>query len=130
MNVYRKSLVVQLMLFIIFFIIGANVIVNHYLRESAPWIAYVIVALLVAFGVLGFIIYKRPDTRVSIVTPREMKVLRYILYGYFFIYIVQMILSSRVVGSNLTLLNISVGVILMLIALYGIYLQYKIIRIK
>ena len=129
MNVYRKSLVVQMMLFMIFFIIGANVIINHYLRESMPWIAYIIVGLLVVFGVLGFVYYRKPDERVSVVTPKEMKIIRYMLYGYFGIYILQMILSS--VGTiNLEILNITVGVVLMLIAVYGMYIQYRIIKNK
>jgi len=116
----------------IFFIIGANVIINHYLRESMPWIAYVIVALLVGFGVLGFIIYRRPDDRVSVVTPKEMKMIRYMLYGYFFIYILQMILSSIYNGNVevLTILNISVGIVLMSIALYGMFIQYRIVKTK
>ena len=127
MNVYRKSLVVQIMLFMIFFIIGANVIINYYLRESMPWIAYVVVVLLVAFGVLGFVIYRKPDDRVSVITPKEMKTIRYMLYGYFFVYIMQMILAS--LGTiDLAILNITVGVILMLIALYGMFLQYRIIK--
>lgn len=132
MNVYRKSLVVQVMLFGIFFLIGGNVILNYYLGASMPWLSYVIIALLVTVGVLGFIIYRKPDTRVSVVTPKEMSLLRYLLYGYFFIYIVQMILSGvQVVQENyLTLLNLVTGSILMIIALYGGYVLYKILKIK
>ncbi|MBU1093390.1 MAG: hypothetical protein KKH01_02895 [Firmicutes bacterium] len=132
MNVYRKSLVVQLMLFGVFFLIGANVILTHYLSETMPWLTYVIISLLVVGGVLGFIIYKRPDTRISVVTPKEMSMLRYLLYGYFFFYILQMILSSVQVikDSYLDLLNIATGSILMLIALYGGFTLYKILKIK
>lgn len=132
MNVYRKSLVVQLMLFGVFFLIGANVILTHYLSETLPWLTYVIISLLVLGGVLGFIIYRRPDTRISVVTPKEMSMLRYLLYGYFFFYILQMILSSvQVIKDNyLDLLNVGTGSILMLIALYGGYTLYKILKIK
>jgi len=132
MNVYRKSLVVQIMLFGIFFLIGGNVILNHYLGASLPWLTYVIIALLVTVGVLGFIIYRRPDTRISVVTPKEMSLLRYLLYGYFFVYIVQMILSGVQVvrESYLDLLNIATGSILMLVALYGCYVLYRIIKVK
>lgn len=132
MNVYRKSLVVQVMLFGIFFLIGGNVILNYYLGASLPWLSYVIIALLVTVGVVGFIIYRRPDTRVSVVTPKEMSLLRYLLYGYFFIYIVQMILSGvQVVRDNyLDLLNIATGSILMIVALYGGYILFRILKIK
>lgn len=132
MNVYRKSLIVQIMLFGIFVLIGGNVILNHFLGATLPWLSYVIIALLVVSGVLGFIIYRRPDTRVSVVTPKEMSVLRYLLYGYFFIYILQMILSGvQVVKANyLDLLNVATGSILMLVALYGIYVLFRILKIK
>ncbi|MFH0766932.1 MAG: hypothetical protein ABH890_06905 [Bacillota bacterium] len=129
MNVYRKSLVIQFMLFIVFFIIGANVIINHYLKAAMPWIGYVVISMLVIFGVVGFIIYRKPDTRVSVVTQKEMMLIRYLLYGYFFVYILQMILSS-IEGVDLTILNISIGSVLMLIALYGAFLQYRILKIK
>ncbi len=132
MNVYRKSLVVQLILFIVFFVIGANMIITFYLSDLIPWIGYVLIAVLVGLGVVGFRIYRKPDTRISIVTQKEMKVVRYLLYGYFIVYILQLILSS-IYNDNMDLLqiiNLAAGSILMLIALYGAYMQYKIIRIK
>lgn len=129
MNVYRKSLVIQFLLFIVFFIMGANVIVNHYFRESLPWLGYVLLGLLVAFGVFGFMLYKKEDTRVSVITQKELTLIRYLLYGYFFVYILQMVLSS-VESIDKALLNISVGVILMSVSLVGAVIQYKILKVK
>ena len=129
MNVYRKSLVIQFLLFSVFFIMGANVIVNHYFRESLPWLGYVLLGLLVAFGVIGFMLYKKEDTRVSVITQKELSLIRYLLYGYFFVYILQMVLSS-VESIDKALLNISVGVILMSVSLVGAVIQYKILKVK
>lgn len=129
MNVHRKSLMVQIILFIVFFIIGANIIVNYYLGESVPWIGYVVIALLVGFGVLGFRIYRKPDTRIAVVTQKEMNVIRYLLYGYFGVYILHFILSAMDT-INLEIFSIAIGSTLMVIALIGIYLQYRIIKIK
>ena len=36
MNVYRKSLIVQLLMFIVFIIMGVNVIVQYYIGQSFP----------------------------------------------------------------------------------------------
>lgn len=129
MNVYRKSLVVQIILFFVFFIIGANLIITYFFGQSAPWIGYIVIVLLVAFGVFGFSIYRKPDTRISVVTKKEMNLIKYMLYGYFGIYVLQLILQT-ISGMNLMILAVVSGVILMVIALVGMYIQYRIIKIK
>jgi hypothetical protein len=129
MNVYRKSLLVQFLLFIVFFIMGANVIINHYFRESLPWLGYVLLGLLVAFGVVGFMFYKKQDTRVCVITQKELNLIRYLLYGYFFFYILQMVLSN-VEAIDQMILNVSTGIMLMGLAAYGTWIQYKILRVK
>ncbi|MCR3906213.1 MAG: hypothetical protein NUK62_04200 [Tenericutes bacterium] len=129
MKVYRKSLFIQFLLFIVFFLMGGNVIITHYFRESMPWLAYVLLGILVLFGIVGFILYKKEDPRISIITEQEVKTIRYLLYGYFFIYILQMVLSN-VATIDKELLNIATGVILMGIALYGAWIQYKVLRVK
>jgi O-antigen/teichoic acid export membrane protein len=129
MNVYRKSLLVQFLLFIVFFIMGANVIVNHYFRESLPWLGYVLLGLLVAFGVIGYMLYKKQDNRVCVITQKELNLIRYLLYSYFFFYILQMVLSS-VESIDKMLLNVSIGIILMGLAAFGAWVQYKVLRVK
>jgi hypothetical protein len=129
MNVYRKSLLVQFLLFIVFFIMGANVIINHYFRESLPWLGYVLLGLLVVFGVVGFKLYKKQDTRVCVITQKELNLIKYLLYTYFFFYILQMILSS-VESIDKMMLNVSIGIILMGVAAFGSWVQYKILRVK
>jgi len=129
MNVYRKSLLVQFLLFIVFFIMGANVIINHYFRESLPWLGYVLLGLLVAFGVIGYMLYKKQDNRVCVITQKELNLIRYLLYSYFFFYILQMVLSS-VESIDKMLLNVSIGIILMGLATFGAWVQYKVLRVK
>ncbi len=129
MNVYRKSLMVQFLLFIVFFIMGANVIINHYFRESLPWLGYVLLGLLVAFGVIGYMLYKKQDNRVCVITQKELNLIRYLLYSYFFFYILQMVLSS-VEAIDKMLLNVSIGIILMGLAAFGAWVQYKVLRVK
>ena len=106
-------------------------IITFYLSELIPWIGYVLIAVLVGLGVIGFRIYRKKDETISIVTQQEMKTVRYLLYGYFIVYILQLILSSiQSMEAYLEIINLATGSILMLIALYGGYMQYKIIKIK
>ncbi len=129
MNVYRKSLVVQLILFFVFFIIGANIIITHFFGQSAPWIGYIIIVLLVGLGVVGYMIYRRSDDRVAVVTKQEMNLIKYLLYGYFGVYVLQLILSTMSWIDQMILAIVS-GVILMMIALGGMVIHYGIIKIK
>jgi len=129
MNVYRKSLVIQLLLFIVFFIMGANLIVGAYLGATMGWLNYVLLGLLIAFAVFGFILYKKEDPRIVIMTPQEMNLIRYLLYGYFFVYIVHMILPS-IITVDAKMLSLVVGVILMGIATYGVTMQLRLLKQK
>ncbi|MBU1143069.1 MAG: hypothetical protein KKH92_05405 [Firmicutes bacterium] len=129
MNVYRKSLVIQLLLFIVFFIMGANLIVGAYLGETYGWINFVLLGVLIAFAVYGFILYKKEDLRIVVMLPKEMNLIRYLLYGYFFVYIVNMILPS-LIEVDPKLVSTVVGVILMGIASYGIQMQIRLLNQK
>ena len=129
MKVYRKSLVIQLLLFVVFFLMGAYVMVEFYLLSDNRWLGIVLLAVLLTFGVIGFIIYKKSDQSVSIITEKEMKMIKYLLYGYFAVYILEIFLSS-VRSINQEFLAITTSVILMSIAVYGIWIQYKILKIK
>ena len=129
MKVYRKSLIIQLLLFVVFFIMGSYVIVEHYLLSDYSWLGIVLLVVLLSFGILGFMIYKKSDQSVSVITEKEMKIIKYLLYGYFAIYILEIFLSS-VKSINQEFLAIVTGVLLMGIASYGIWIQYKILKIK
>jgi hypothetical protein len=129
MNVYRKSLVIQLLLFIVFFIMGANLIVGAYLGATMGWINYVLLGVLIAFAVFGFVLYKKEDPRIVIMTPKEMNLIRYLLYGYFFVYIVHMILPS-IITVEPKMLSLVVGIILMGIATYGVNMQLRLLKQK
>ena len=129
MKVYRKSLVIQLLLFVVFFLMGAYVMVEFYLLSDNRWLGIVLLSVLLTFGVIGFMIYKKSDQSVSIITEKEMKMIKYLLYGYFAVYILEIFLSS-VRSINQEFLAITTSVILMSIAVYGIWIQYKILKIK
>ena len=129
MNVYRKSLVIQLLLFIVFFIMGANLIVGAYLGATMGWINYVLLGVLIAFAVFGFVLYKKEDPRIVVMTPKEMNLIKYLLYGYFFVYIVHMILPS-IITVDPKMLSLVVGVILMGIATYGVTMQLRLLKQK
>jgi polyferredoxin len=129
MKVYRKSLIIQLMLFMVFFIMGAYVIAEYYLLSSNRWLGYVLLGVLLSFGIFGFYFYKKGNQDVSVITEKEMKTIKYLLYGYFGVYILEIFLST-VNSINQEMLAIAVGVILMAIAIYGIFIQYRILKVK
>lgn len=130
MNVYRKSIVVQLLLFIVFAMMGAYTIIEHFLRAQYPWMGYILLGTLIACGALGFYLFKRPDNRICVMTEKDMLFMRYLLYGYFAVYVTDMLLPSLIKTINLNVLNVTAGILLMIIAFVGIAFQLKILEIK
>jgi hypothetical protein len=129
MKVYRKSLMIQFLLFIVFFIMGVNKLVVTFFAASSTWLGYVLLGILVVFAVTGFYLYRKNDQRISVITPQEVQKIRYLLYGYFFVYLIDMILPSFV-DLDQKVQGIIFGVLLMGIALYGAFIQLKILKAK
>lgn len=128
MNVYRKNLIVQLLLFIVFIVMGAYTILEFYLRADYPWIGYILLGLLLLVGACGVYLYKKPGTEVCVITEKEMLYLRYLLYGYFIVYVVEMVLPSLIQTINQEILTMITGTLLILIALVGTFIQLRVLR--
>ncbi len=129
MNIYRKSLVIQLIMFIVFFIMGANVIVQHYVSSTFPAYNFIILGVLVLFGVLGFFLYKNSSDQILPITEKMMKIIKGILYAYLFVYILEMILSNMEQLPT-DIVKIIFGSILMILAISGIYIQTVLLQKK
>lgn len=129
MNTYRKSLVIQLLMFVVFFVMGANVIINFYVSETFPAYNYIILGVLVLFGVFGYLFYKRSSNEIAIITPKEFKTLKRLLYVYLFVYIGEM-LASGLESLPQEIVAIVFGSLLCIIASVGIFIQYKILEHK
>jgi len=129
MNIYRKSLVIQLIMFIVFFIMGANIIVQHYVSEVFPAYNFIILGVLVLFGVFGFLLYKKSSDQILPITEQVMKTLKGILYAYLFVYILEMILSNMEQLPT-DIVKIGFGSVLMILALAGIYIQMRLLANK
>ena len=129
MNIYRKSLVIQLIMFIVFFIMGANVIVQHYVSSTFPAYNFIILGVLVLFGVLGFFLYKNSSDQILPITEKMMKIIKGILYAYLFVYILEMILSNMEQLPT-DIVKIIFGSILMVLAISGIYIQTVLLQKK
>ncbi|AUD62620.1 hypothetical protein BK010_03095 [Tenericutes bacterium MO-XQ] len=129
MNIYRKSLVIQLIMFIVFFIMGANVIVQHYVSSTFPAYNFIILGVLVLFGVLGFFLYKNSSDQILPITEKMMKIIKGILYVYLFVYILEMILSNMEQLPT-DIVKIIFGSILMILAISGIYIQTVLLQKK
>ncbi len=129
MNMYRKSLVIQLVMFIVFFIMGANIIVQHYVAESFPAYNIIILVLLVLFIVFGFLLYKRSSDQILPITEKVMKTIKTVLYVYLFVYVVQLVLSNMD-QLPIDVVKIASGSILMVLAIVGIYIQSILLQKK
>lgn len=129
MNTYRKSLVIQLLMFIVFFVMGVNVIIDFYVSETFPAYNYIILGVLVLFGVFGYLYYKKSSNEIAVITPNEFKILKRLLYGYLFIYIGEM-LASGFDSLPKDVVAIVFGSLLCIIASVGIFIQYKILEHK
>ena len=128
MNVFRKSLIVQLLLFIVFILMGGYTILEFYLRQDYPWIGYILLGVLLLIGAFGFYLFKKDDKRVCIITEKEMSMIRFLLYGYFIVYVLEMILPSIIKTINLEILTVITGIVLIIIALVGTVIQLNILK--
>jgi polyferredoxin len=108
---------------------GAFVILEHFLSKSLPWIGIALLVFLIVFGIYGFMLYKKEDQRVSVITQKELKTLKYLLYGYFAVYVLEVFLSNSD-SIDKDLLSIGIGIVLMGIACVGGFIQYRILKVK
>ncbi|AUD64857.1 hypothetical protein BK011_03890 [Tenericutes bacterium MZ-XQ] len=129
MNIYRKSLVIQLIMFIVFLIMGANIIIQHYVSDTFPAYNFIILGVLVLFGVFGFLLYKNSSDQILPITEQIMKTLKGILYAYLFVYILEMILSNMEQLPT-DIVKIGFGSVLMILAIAGIYIQTRLLTHK
>ncbi len=129
MNVYRKSLSIQLLMFIVFFVMAVNIIIQFYVGQSFPAYSFIILGVLVLFGVGGFIYYKKASDEITVITPKELKTLKTLLYIYLFVYIGEMLLSGFDQIPT-EVIKLGFGSILIIVSFIGIYIQYKLLAKK
>lgn len=129
MNTYRKSLIIQLLMFIVFLIMAINVVVQHFVIEQFPAYSFIILGVLVLFGIFGFIFYKKAPTEMAVITPKELKTLKTLLYVYLFLYIGEMLLSG-IETLPRDIMVIGFGSLLSIVAIVGIVIQCKILQKK
>ena len=107
---------------------GGYTIVEFYFRAEYPWIGYILLGILLLVAGLGFYLFKKDDKRVCVITEKEMTSIRYLLYGYFIVYVIEMILPSLIKTINLEFLTVTTGVVLILIAIVGTVIQLNILK--
>ncbi len=129
MNTYRKSLIIQLIMFVVFLVMAINVTVQHYVLEQFPAYSYIVLGVLVLFGVAGFLFYKKASNEMAVITPKELKTLKTLLYVYLFLYIGEMLLSG-IDNMPKDIIAIGFGSLLSIVAITGIVIQYQILKHK
>ncbi len=129
MKVLKKGIQIQILLFTVFFLMGVSLIFTYFFPEQLTVVNLITIGVVVVFSVLGYRIYKNPDMSIIIITPKEEKTIKYLTYGYFIVYVIRMVLASSEVVDGLVL-NVTSGIILMGIAVFGILFQYRIFKGK
>jgi hypothetical protein len=129
MKVLKKGIQIQILLFTVFFLMGVSLIFTYFFPELLTIVNLVTIGIVVVFSILGYKIYKNPDMSIIIITPKEEKTIKYLTYGYFIVYVIRMVLASSDVVDGL-ILNVTSGVILMGIAVFGVLFQYRIFKGK
>lgn len=129
MTLPRKSLMVQFILFIVFFFMGANTIGNLFLGAKYPWLTFVVLGILVIGTGIGFLYYRKDDKRMVVITEKEVNLLKYLLYGYFLVYIINMFAASFAPDFRLVI-GVITGIVLMMIAGFGIIIQIRILKTR
>ena len=128
MNVFRKTLIVQLLLFIVFIVMGGYTIFEYYYRQDYPWIGYILLGFLVIVAGVGFYLFRKEDKAVCVITEKEVMLIRYLLYAYFFIYVLEMILPSLIKTINQEIMTLIAGGLLVIIAVWGTIIQLGILK--
>lgn len=128
MNVFRKTLIVQLLLFIVFIVMGGYTIFEYYYRQDYPWIGYILLGFLLAVAIIGFYLFRKEDKSVCVITEKEVLMIRYLLYAYFFIYVLEMILPSLIKTINQEIVTLIAGGLLIIIAVWGTLIQVDILK--
>lgn len=126
MGIYRKNLRIQTILFVSFIILGINVALNYFLSDVAPWYSFIILGVAIGFIVWVIMIYKSEDAMVIEIDPKDYQAIRVSLYGYFFIYVIQIIMQSFE-SINQMILAIVAATLLTLIAVFGLLIHLKLL---
>ena len=127
MGIYRKNAKMQLVLFIAFFILGLNIILEYLLSDNISWYRFVPLALAIIFIGIVIFLYKTEDSKILQIEKKEFQNIRISLYIYFFVYIAHMIMSNMQ-NIDQFLLNSISSVLLIVISSYGIYVHVKLLR--
>jgi polyferredoxin len=127
MYVYRKHVIVQLVLFAAFAVMGTDIALGHFVFSEATWYPVVILIVLLMFFAGGLFLYKRRDERTVVITEMEMKLMKGALYGAIAIYLLEMILSGTAEAYRDLIRGTAAG-LLVAIAIFGAAIQIRILR--
>lgn len=132
MLVYLKSFKVQIYMFIAFFIIGINLIIQELWGKDHSWVFLITLALIVGVLVVALLVYRRSAQTTIEISNKELLGTRILLYAYFGVYVLQMLLGTidaiKTNPDHKTLLVLISGGLLMAIALAGMVLQMLILK--
>lgn len=127
MVVYRKHVIVQLVLFVAFALMGVDIFLGHFVFAGNDAYPIVVLVVLLFFFGGGLYLYKKKDDRTVVITAIEMKIVKIVLYTAIGIYLLEMILSGSIEkGKDLVIMT--AAILLTLTALFGVIIQTRILK--
>lgn len=95
MGIYRKNLLVDLIISIAMIILGFKVSLLYFIPQAADVINLVYLGVFILLIALVVIIYRQNNQDVIGITEKEYKTIRFSVYGYFGIFVAQLIILGN-----------------------------------
>lgn len=127
MSVHRKHIVVQLLFFIALAVMGADIALRHFIFGDEALYQYVVLGVLVTFFGIGLWLYRRPDPHEVIVTERELKLTKTLLYAAIVAYLLNMLVAPSFQEASGIVAGIA-SAVMVGVSLAGMMVQLDIMR--
>lgn len=127
MQYTKKLIFIRLLSFLLFFIFGINILLRDYFDLS--WALYVMIGLLVINVLVAIIGVKLIPNIESVLSSKDEKINKTVLMVLVGLWVANFIISSREMDFKLTV-HLSISILMMGIAIFGIITQYLVLRRK
>ncbi len=129
MSIYKKNIIILLLLDIAYLILSANIIISPFIPGSVTWYTFVPFVMILALGGYGLFVYRRQSNTVLTIANGQYTFTRVLTFAFLMIYVVQMIVVQNP-EDNPSLLSILVGGFLTIISLTLLILHVRVLLQK
>lgn len=129
MFMYKKVVWVQMIMFGLFFLMGLNNLLKIIfpILNSNNIALYITLGLFLIIAISGILLYYSKNKETVSVTKKDVDHSKYVLYGYFIVYILALFSDNLTIIKSFNLGYIF-SPILMIIAFIGVLKQWMILK--